>query len=92
MSLVAVSTPPLAVPPSSCTRNVKLAYGEPLALAAGMNLKLPPVRSPIVTVKGRLVILTPLFCKTPLVGSEVIFTAASELELGRLIGSKAAGW
>src|SRR5438067_1973501 len=28
------STPPLPVPPSSCTWNVKLASGEPLALAA----------------------------------------------------------
>src|ERR1700760_1596511 len=32
-----VSTPPLAVPPLSCTWNVNEASGDPLALAAGKN-------------------------------------------------------
>ena len=39
------STPPLAVPPSSCTWKVKLAYAVPLALAAGVNISRPPVMS-----------------------------------------------
>ena len=34
------STPPLAVPPSSCTWKVKLAYGVPLALAAPVKVQL----------------------------------------------------
>ena len=36
-----VSAPPLAVPPLSCTLKLKLAYLLPLALIAGVNLKLP---------------------------------------------------
>ena len=39
------STPPLAVPPSSCTWKVKLESGEPLALACGTNCRLPAVMS-----------------------------------------------
>ena len=37
--------PPPAVPPSSCTWKVKLAYGVPLALAAGRKTSLPVAMS-----------------------------------------------
>ena len=39
--LVARSTPPLAVPPESCTMTVTVA--EPLAFAAGVKVRVPPV-------------------------------------------------
>ena len=39
--LVARSTPPLAVPPSSCTMTVTVA--EPLAFADGVKVRVPPV-------------------------------------------------
>ena len=34
------STPPLAVPPSSCTWNVKVAYGVPLSFGVGRELQI----------------------------------------------------
>ena len=37
------STPPLAVPPLSRTWNVNVAYGDPNALSAGWNRRLPAV-------------------------------------------------
>src|SRR5437764_13612389 len=42
---VAVSTPPLAVPPSSWTRNVNEPYGVPFSLASAKNFRLPAVMS-----------------------------------------------
>ena len=41
LGVASVSTPPLAMPPSSWTRNVKLARFRPLALAAGVNTSWP---------------------------------------------------
>jgi hypothetical protein len=48
--LVSVSAPPLAVPPSSFTRNVKLAYCAPFASAPGVYTSLPAAMSAAVTV------------------------------------------
>src|SRR5205823_4041337 len=44
-----VSTPPLATPPLSLTWNVKLASGDPLAFAAGVNTSRPALMSATVT-------------------------------------------
>ena len=41
LGVASVSTPPLTMPPSSWTRNVKLARFGPLALAAGVNTSWP---------------------------------------------------
>ena len=41
--------PPLAVPPSSCTWNVKVEYGMPFAFAAGVKARLPAVMLATVT-------------------------------------------
>ena len=43
LGLASRSTPPLAVPPLSCTWNVKLAYATPLASAAGRYTGVPDV-------------------------------------------------
>src|ERR1700686_3936413 len=67
-------TPPLAVPPSSCTWNVKLAYAVPLAFAAGGNLSLPLVISASVT-NWPVVTAMPLSVSVPAAGSVLIFTA-----------------
>src|SRR5262249_60008739 len=56
------STPPLAVPPLSCTWKVNEASGEPLALAAGVNTSLPPLMSATLTEP-------PAVTATPLSGS-----------------------
>src|SRR5262245_43936188 len=40
LAVASKSTPPLSVPPSSWTWNVNEAYGLPLALAAGVNVRL----------------------------------------------------
>src|SRR5438876_110009 len=68
------STPPLAVPPSSCTWNVKLAYGVPLASAAGLNTSRPASIAPTVT-NCPAVIAVPLSVSVPAPGSVVIRTA-----------------
>src|SRR5207249_877913 len=68
------STPPLAVPPLSCTWKVKLAYGVPLASAAGANTSRPASRSPTLTNwPATTVVPRPL--SVPVPGSVVIFTA-----------------
>ena len=72
------STPPLAVPPSSCTWNVKLAYGVPLASAAGLNTSRPASIAPTVT-NCPAVIAVPLSVSVPAPGSVVIRTAWSWL-------------
>src|SRR5439155_271192 len=71
------STPPLPVPPSSCTWNVKLASGEPLALAAGVNTSLPAVIDPTLIHRQSLH-ATPSSASVPdpAHGSVVIFTAS----------------
>src|SRR6476646_6894843 len=61
-------TPPPAVPPSSCTWKVKLAYGDPLALLAGVNLSRPPVISARL-MNWLAVTATPLSVRVPTAGS-----------------------
>ena len=80
------STPPLAVPPSSCTWKVKLAYGRAVGVRpAGVNFSNPPVMSasgmncPAVTA-------TPLSSACRQLGSVVISTA-SRLLAGVSFGS-----
>ena len=68
------STPPLAVPPLSCTWNVKLAYAVPLALAAGVNVSSPEAMS-ATRMNCPGVTATPLSVSVPDVGSVVILTA-----------------
>ena len=72
------SMPPLAVPPSSCTWNVKLAYPAPLALAAGLNLKRPALMSATVIVCPALTV-TPLLASPPAPGSVLMRTAPRPL-------------
>src|SRR5207237_1148249 len=81
------STPPLPVPPLSCTWNVKLASGEPLALAAGVNTSLPAVMSATL-MNWPALTATPLSVSVPdpALGSVVIFTA-SRLLAGLSFGS-----
>src|SRR5205809_438506 len=75
-----MSTPPLPVPPSSCTWNVKLASGEPVAFAAGVNTSRPALMSATVT-NWPAVTAMPLLVSVPdaRVGIVVISTAASAL-------------
>ena len=68
------SMPPLAVPPPSCTWNVKLAYPAPLALACGVNTSRPALMSATVTVCPTPT-ATPLFVRLPVPGSVPIRTA-----------------
>src|SRR5205823_1285737 len=72
------STPPLAVPPLSCTWKVKLVYGEPLALAAGRKRKLPAVIS-LAAMNWPAKTAMPLLISVPLLGSAVTRTAFSVL-------------
>ena len=70
------STPPLAVPPLSCTWKVNEVYGVPLPLAPGWKTSRPAAMLaaetywPVVTV-------VPLSFTVPAAGSVVIFTARS---------------
>src|SRR5947199_164507 len=75
-----VSTPPLATPPLSLTWNVKLASGDPLAFAAGVNTSRPALMSATVT-NWPAVTAMPLLVSVPdaRVGIVVISTAASAL-------------
>ena len=80
-------TPPLAVPPLSCTWKVKLAYGLPLPLVAGEKRSRPVLRSasaiicPIVTA-------TPLSLRVPDAGKVLIFSANSVLAGESLVSLK----
>ena len=81
-----VSTPPLAVPPLSCTWKVKLASGDPIAFAAGVNSSLPAEMSAALTY-WPTVTAVPLSVSVPAVpvGSVAIFTAS------RLLGGLSLG-
>src|SRR5204863_507827 len=70
------STPPLPEPQSSCTWKVRLASGEPLAMAAGVNTSLPAVMSATL-MNWPALTATPLSVSVPdpALGSVVIFTA-----------------
>src|SRR2546428_13840746 len=68
------STPLLAVPPSSCTWKVKLAYEAPLASAAGVKTSLPAAISAALT-NCPADTATPSLVSVPADGSVVIFTA-----------------
>ena len=72
------SMPPFAVPPSSCTWKVNDAYPTPLALAAGVNFRLPALMSANET-NWPAITFTPLSCSVPAPGSAVILTAANAL-------------
>src|SRR4051794_27083943 len=74
------STPPLAVPPLSCTWKVKGASGDPLAFNAGVNTKRPAAMSGAET-KAPPIPLTPVLGKgrVPAPGTVVIFTACRDL-------------
>src|SRR5438046_2307657 len=74
------STPPLPVPPSSCTWNVKLASADPVALAAGVNASWPALMSATVT-NWPAVTAMPLLVSVPdaRVGIVVISAVASVL-------------
>src|SRR5438309_775839 len=79
------STPPLAVPPLSCTWKVNEVYGEPLAFAAGVNFNSLAVMS-ATAMDWPAETARPLFVSEPANGSELIFTAA-KLLLGLSLGS-----
>src|SRR5919204_521255 len=79
------STPLYDVPPSSCTWKVKLAYGEPLAFAAGENFSFPPAMSATET-KSPPETAMPLSVSVPCVANVVILTAARALA-GESFGS-----
>src|SRR5438552_1650065 len=68
------STPSFAVPPSSCTWNVRFAYGVPLASAAGVNFSRPASMSPTLT-NCPAATAAPWTLSVPVPGSVVIFTA-----------------
>src|SRR3989441_163909 len=68
------STPPFAVPPLSCTWKVKLAYGVPLASAAGASTSRPASMSPTLT-NWPATTAAPRTLSVPVPGSVVIFTA-----------------
>src|SRR5436853_412451 len=73
-----VSTPPLATPPLSLTWNVKLASGDPLAFAAGVNTSRPALISSFVaTWPAETYILSLHGALAVWVGIVVISTAAS---------------
>ena len=72
------STPPLAVPPSSCTRKVKLASPAPYVLAPGAQTSLPDVMSASVTT-WPAVTAAPLSRSDPPAGSVVILIASRAL-------------
>ena len=74
--LASRSTPPLVVPPLSCTANWKLALATPLALSAGVNTSLFAVMSATAT-DWSAVTSTLLSLSAPLLGSWVILTASS---------------
>src|SRR5207247_641727 len=67
------SAPPLDVPPLSCTWNVKLVYGVPLASGTGMNFSLPAVTSLTLT-KSPALTATLSLVRVPTPGNVVIFT------------------
>src|SRR5436190_1366066 len=75
-----VLTPPLAVPPSSWTWNVKLASAAPLAWSAGVNTSRPALMLATET-DWPAVSATPLLVSVPdaALGIEVITTAANAL-------------
>ena len=75
-----------AVPPLSCTWKVKLASGDPIAFAAGVNSSLPAEMSAALTY-WPTVTAVPLSVSVPAVpvGSVAIFTAS------RLLGGLSLG-
>src|SRR3989442_1497485 len=68
------STPPLPVPPSSCTWNAKLAYAGPLGWGAGVNTNGPAVLSEALAT-WPAVTAVPLSLSVPPNGSVVIRAA-----------------
>src|SRR5205085_1411917 len=58
------STPPLAVPPLSCTWKVKLASGDPLEWAVGVNTSRPAAMLAAET-KSPAFTVAPLLVKVP---------------------------
>jgi len=76
LALASMSTPPLAVPPSSATWNVKLAYPAPLASATGVNCSFPAVMSATDTSSpAPTAALSSV--RLPTDGSVVIFTRSN---------------
>ena len=69
-----VSWPPFAVPPLSCTLNVKLANAIPVWLTGGIYLNLDAKRS-ATGIDIPAVTLTPLSFRLPKSGIETICTA-----------------
>src|SRR5215510_14920366 len=63
-------------PPLSCTWKVKVVYGVPNPLGAGVNFSRPPLIL-ATGIKSLALTGTLLFVKVPRPGSVVIFTASS---------------
>jgi hypothetical protein len=70
------STPAFAVPPSSRTWKLQLAYPAPLTFRAGVNTRLPAAMSAALTNCPALT-PDPASVRLPATGSVDIFTAAS---------------
>src|SRR5258705_9189449 len=73
------STPPLAVPPLSCTWNVKLAYPAPFAFAAGVNESLPATISATDTTRPGTIDV-PANANLPAAGMGANFTESNEID------------
>src|SRR3984893_15423584 len=80
-------TPPLAVPPSSCTWKVKLASTAPLALLAGVNFRSPALMSAMLMNCPAVTATPPSVSVAEAEVGIVVISTAAKLLAGLSLGS-----